>query len=851
LSVSKARIWLIYQNIFIEQTTEGPLVHLFDDQLGHRIFAYKDFDYAYKLDRHGSRTSLHGHRVKKVKRWKRDDPMILESDLPKETRILTDLYLDSDEPSKGHRSLVYDIEISSKGGLPRIDTADKEITAISLEDKTTGEEYSFVLDEDGQLDDFDFENVIIMPCTSEEELLSSFLDTWEEINPTIITGWNIDYFDTPYLFRRIDNVLGHEEAIRLSPVGLIKFSERRRKWQIAGISALDYLDLYKKFTYTEQPNYRLGTIGTIEVGMGKVEYEGSLDRLKEEDPEKFLRYNLRDVRIVSALDKKMKLIELVRGICTIGHVPYEDYTMSSRWLEGALVTDLHRKGIVVPNRPPSAQEDMDNREDSGEKGFAGAYVKAPNPGLYDWVFSLDLQSLYPSIVMSLNISPETKVGKVLNWSTEGYVLKQVQSYEIEDEDGKVVSLPRKNFISFMTDAKLNISSNGILYRTDKVGLLSETLDRWFNERLEYKAKMKDAANSGNEEEQEYWSRRQHIQKIFLNSLYGVLGLPIFRFYDVDNALAVTATGQDVIKTSAKFVNNKYVGVTKKEKDYCIYIDTDSLYFSSLDYFSDVPEGGIKKATIELARKMESELNEFYGPMAQRLFFIREGHRFVIKGETIAKSAFWVQKKRYALKKVYDLETDQDIDKVTVKGLDVVRSSFPTAFREFMKEVLTDILGHCQQDDLDKKILEFRRTLPSRPIPDVARNTAVKDVEKWVQDGQMFGVYKKGAPAHVKAAINHNLLLEHFNIQHTKKAIENGEKIKWVYLKDNPMKIQALAFFGDSTDARPIAKMVRDYIDYDRLFEKEFSHKLQDFYTALKWGLIPTEVNQKAEEFFAL
>lgn len=837
----------MFQNIYIEHSEDGQTVHLWDDKSGYRHFSLRDFHYAYKLDPAGKFTSLHGQRLKQINRWSNTDANLFEADLPRETRVLTDLYLDTDEPSQGHRIVMLDIEVSSKGGFADVTTADKEITAIAITDHTTGEEYVFILDEDDRLADYTDETITVLPCYSEEDLLSSFLDKWEELNPTIVSGWNIDYFDIPYLYRRLVTVLGDEEAARLSRIGLIKFSEMRQQFVIAGISCLDYLDLYRKFTYTQQPNYRLDTIAQAELGEGKTHFEGTLDELYQNDLKTYVEYNSNDARLVSKLDKKLKLIELVRGICSIGHVPYEDYGFSSRWLEGALITDLHRKGIIAPNKAADAKQQMENREETGEEGFSGAYVKAPTPGLYHWVYSLDLQSLYPSIIMTLNISPETKVGKVKNWNVEQHIRKQITEYEVMD-GGKSVKMAYDEFMSFMEEGKFHLSSNGILYRSDKQGLLAEVLDRWFKQRLDFKKKMKDAIKANDKVNTEYWDRRQHIQKIFLNSLYGVLGLPVFRFYDVDNALAVTATGQDVIKTSARFVNAKYAKMTKESKDYCIYIDTDSLYFSSLDYYTEA-QADPQQTTITLAREVEKELNEFYPRLAKQLFFVREGQRFVIKGETIAQSAIWVQKKRYALKKVYDLDTNQTIDKMTVKGLDVVRSSFPAAFRKFMKEVLTDILDAKSKAHLDEKVLAFHAKLSSSPITDIARNTAVKDIDKWTDANMVLGVFRSSTPAHVKAAITHNLLLEHFNIHHVYRPITNGAKIKYVYLKQNPLNVEQVAFVGDDSDAPPIVQLIKEYIDYDKLFELEFSNKLQDFYTALKWGKIPTEVNQKASEFF--
>ena len=858
----------MYQNIYLEKLEKwGATVHLWDDENGYLSFPYNDFRYGYREDPDGALRSLYGTPVSQTHRWTHNDPFVIETDLPRETRVLTDLYLDSDEPAKGNKIAFLDIEVDTRTGLPNVEIADKMITAIALTDRVTGTKYSFMLDEDHELNSYAAPGVTLFNCFTEEELLITFLDKWQEMDPTIVTGWNIDWFDIPYLFRRLIKILG-SEACRLSPIGLVTFNDRRQRFQIAGISSLDYLSLYKKFTYTELPNYRLDTVARHEIKRGKYEFEGTLDDLRRNDIAGFCEYNMNDNDLVEGIDDKMKLIELAIGICTIGHIPYEDYDWNSRWLEGAIITHLHRKGIVAPNKSLTAQEEMHARQESGEKLFGGAYVKDPVRGRHEWVFSLDLQSLYPSVIMSLNISPETKIGKVTNWDVGRYVRREVDTYTVMDNVGKISEVDRDSFVRMMEEGNFSLSSNGILYRNDKVGIVPEILDQWFDERVEYKNKMKEAARNGDTAQQEYWDMRQHIQKIFLNSLYGVLGLPIFRFYDIDNALAVTSTSQDVIKTSAKYINNRYYEQTEwmnsseqdGKWDHCIYIDTDSVYFSVVKWYKsedwEWDDGNVvtdpeiaKQRTIEVARMMESELNTFYDKMAPHLFFISKGHRFVIKGETIASAAFWVTKKRYAMKAVYDMETQQDVDKVKVTGLDVVRSSFPAAFRKFMKEVLTDILDNVPKADLDKKILDYHAHIRELPVVDVARNTAVKNITKWKLDDQNLGQYKSGTPAHVKAAINHNLLLKIWDVHMMFAPITNGQKIKWVYVSNNQYQIESMGFIGDDTDAPLITKFVEEFIDYEKLFEKEFAGKLKDFYAALSWGNIPTEVNQRALKFF--
>ena len=839
----------MYQNIYVEDGEGRGTVHLWDDQNGYTTLPFSQFNYAYKPDNNGSVVSMTGVRVSKTKYYKFDDPTMFESDIPRETRVLTDLYLQDDTPSTGHKVVFFDIEVSMENGIPNIENPNNEVTAITLYDSVTKEYTVLVLDKTVSRGNYKKGDTDTYFFKDEIDLLYKFVDVYESIGPTIITGWNSDYFDVPYLYNRLKQQCGNGVANKLSPIGKLKYSKFRKKWMIAGVSSLDYLDLYKKFTYGQQPNYRLDTIGRIEVGMGKVEYEGSLDELFRTDLDKFIEYNVQDVRIIVELDKKMKLIELVRGICHVGHVQYEDYCYSSKFLEGTIITYLHRKGIVVSNKPADGRQLMNDRMESDGEGFIGAYVKPPIPGLYDWVYSLDLQSLYPSIIMSLNISPETKSGFVTNWDVEKHSNNQIDVYLVRDkETDHVVRMNRENFVKFMNDSNLMISSNGVLYDTNKVGIIPEVLNQWFAERVEYKNLMKKYKNEGNLELADYYDRRQHIQKIFLNSLYGVLGLPIFRFFDIDNALAVTATGQDVIKNSANFANKLYQDKLQDTKDYCIYIDTDSLYFSSKALLPENKDP--KEFTINLAHVIEKKLNAYYDDMSKELFFC-DNHRFHIKGESVASKGLWIAKKRYAMNVVYDLESSLDIDnKMKVKGLDVIRSTFPPAFREFMNTVLTDVLNGIVKNEMDAKVLAFRIALDSRYYLDVARNTSVKNISEYEKGlSKQLNEFKKGTPAHVKACITYNKLLHHFKITNRYEKISDGEKIKYVYLKDNPLNLETVAVKGYN-DPVEIIQLAETYIDYETLFVNELKTKLEDFYSALGWGLLPTDVNQKAEEFFS-
>jgi DNA polymerase elongation subunit (family B) len=834
----------MYKNIYIDQREDEQTVYVWDDVKGLVTLPLSDFNYAYTKDPTGNYLSMTGERVSKTRRFTRGHPSVFESDLNKETRVLTDLYLHEDTPSEGNVIMYFDIEVSMENGIPNVMKPNNEITSIAVYDPTIQKYHVFVLDKLQLYTDKSSDAVDIIFCASEQELLHKFINVYEQIQPTILTGWNSDGFDVPYLYNRLKQVCGVGIANKLSPIGKVRYSERLERYKIAGVSCLDYLNLYKKFTYAQLQNYRLDTVARAELGRGKVEYEGSLDQLFKDDLPKFIEYNLEDVRLIVDMDQKLNLIELVRGICHIGHVPYEDYNMSSRFLEGTIVTYLHRKGIIVTDKPPRP----DKSSEEVSEGFEGAYVKDPIPGLYDWVYSLDLQSLYPSVIMSLNISPETKVGFVRNWDLEQHFRKEIVAYVIEEKNNPAtIELDYNSFTAFMEEHNLTISSNGVLYTNDKKGIIPEILETWFAQRVEYKNLMKKYVNEGDKVKANYYDRRQHIQKIFLNSLYGVLGLPGWRFYDVDNALAVTSCGQHVIKNSAKLVNKQYEKLLGTEGDHVTYIDTDSLYVSAIPLMLNTDNQ--KQFTIDTAKNIEELLNRFYNTFAKRAFNCNT-HKFYIKGESVASTGFWVSKKRYALDKVYDLETNQDVNKMVVKGLDVVRSSFPKVFREFMTQMLKDILNKLPKDDIDKKVLALKESLDTVNYLEIARNTSANNISEYdANPTNGLNKFKKGTPAHIKAAIVYNRLLKYYNLEKQYEKIADGEKIKYVYLSENPLHIDAVAVRGYH-DPKEIIQLIEEYIDTDALFDNELKNKLEDFYSALRWGNIPTEVNQSAEEWFA-
>jgi DNA polymerase elongation subunit (family B) len=848
----------MYQNIFFERNRN--LIHLWDDTLGYRTFPYKK--YAYVKDPNGEYQSMHGDRLTKVYKWEKDSgEELFESDVPETTRVLVDLYGD-DVPSKGHIVLTFDIEVEMITGLPNIEKAENEITSIAAYDDATKEYHVFVVDKKGKVKGKSFQkdgrDVHVHIFNTERELLSKYLTYVESVNATIWTGWNIDFFDVPYLYNRIKNVCGENQANRLSCIGKTYWSPYRNRYSIAGVSIMDYIGLYKRYNFGLESSYTLNHIATKELGRGKIEYEGSLDDLFENDLEKFIEYNITDVELVVSMDTKLQFIELSRAICHSGFTPYEDYIFSSKYLEGACLAYLKKKGLVAPNKPKNHKDKLAEQSEAGEEKFIGAYVKEPIVGKYDWIYDLDLTSLYPSIIMTLNISPETKVGKINNWDPESWVRGEDRQYTIVSKT-KEFTYNRKELEEVIKDNQLGVAANGVLYTQKKPGLIADILDTWFKQRVEFRKLEKKYGEAGDTEKYEFYGKRQLVQKILLNSMYGVLGLVAFRFYDIDNAEAVTITGQTVIKKTAEMANLKYQKELGTKDDYNVYIDTDSIYmmaeplvkFRYPEYKTFNQDRMAAEVNI-VAEETQAFLNSFYNLLAERFFCIpKEKHRFEIKKEYISKAGFWVAKKRYAQWMI--LKNGIPCDKLDVKGLDVVRSSFPKAFQDFMAKMLKDILMGKTNEEINESLLEFKKNIYNLPINKIAKGGAIKELSKydkgkWRKDsGLAIANFEKGTPAHVKAGISYNRLLKFFECPFKHEPIRDGEKVKWVYLKQNPLGIDTVAF-KDYNDPKEILDFIDTYIDRDEIYKAELENKLNDFFGALKWEMASAE-SQNAKKFF--
>jgi DNA polymerase elongation subunit (family B) len=834
------------------------MCHVWDDNEGHTKIPLSVVKYAYKKRAGGKYRSIYGDELERITNYSYNDPTLFETDVPPDTRLLIEGYYDTDEISTGHNVFVIDIEVDSEGGFPDMDTADKAIISISYYDKTADKYAVYIIDKENKIKEGVRNDIEYRIFDCEESLLSAFVNIWESISPTIVTGWNSMGFDMPYLYLRLRRILGKAEAARLSPIGICYMNDYYKELICAGVCVdFDYMNLYKRYSGVRKASYALGNIGKEEVGIEKVEYDGNLSMLYKGDIEKFADYNLTDVKIVVELDKKFNYIDQAREICHFCHVPYEYYDVSSRFLEGAVLTYLKRNDLVASNKPLGGREEYEKQKLDDEEGFVGAYVKDPIPGRYNWVYDLDMQSLYPSIIQSFNISPETLIGKIENWDCNAYVKDTLKNVVVGNNTYTIAE-----FKKLITQSNYGVAANGAIFTLNKKGIIPIIIEKWLEERKETRKEAKKQSDSGNKSRYEVLNRKQVTLKILANSIYGCLGLPIWRWYNKDNAEATTVTGQILIQTAGKIVNQYYTNITGKNEDYVIYCDTDSLFVSVLPVL-DLLKPKINKsdenemiaATTEIAGNVQNYINSMLNVLSLKMFNLKH-HKFFIKKEMIAESALWLAKKRY-VQWIVD-KGGIKCDELAVTGIDTVRTSFPPKFSSVMIDVMKKILKNGTEAEVNEMILTFEENLNTFSLLEGAKSTSVRFVSKdeqkdYCPKGRKPFEIIKGSPAQVRAALCYNDLLKYWKIDRMVEPIYDGQKIRYVYLKPNEYGITQIALKADGTDPKQILELAEKYVDRRKMYEKELKSKFtnnakEGMYDVLKWSYPSLEM-RKAEEFF--
>ena len=705
-----------------------------------------------------------------------------------------------------------DIETAAENGFPDIETADQAILAISIKDSFTGRIVVFgarAYDNRDPLVDY-------MHFKTEKGMLGAFLEYWNENFPDVITGWNVQLFDIPYIARRIDRILGERYTKMLSPWKLVSYREifiKGRKqiaYDLPGISTLDYLELYRKFTYTNQESYRLDHICSVELGEKKLDHSeyDTFKEFYENDWQKFIDYNIHDVRLVDKLDNKMKLLDLAFTMAYDAKVNYEDVFSQVRMWDNYIYVELLKRKIAIP---PKKQNDKSEK-------YAGAYVKEPKPGIYDWVVSFDLNSLYPHLIMQYNISPETLLDERHPSATVDGFLKQ----------------------EVTVDGEYAVCANGAQYRKDIHGFLPEMMQKMYDSRVIFKKKMiaakKEYEKNPSVELTNEISRCNNIQmakKISLNSAYGAIGNEHFRYYRLANAEAITLSGQLSIRWIENRMNEYLNNLLQTErKDYVIASDTDSIYLNLGPLVSKffTNKSGDKAAIVTILDKIcQEKLEPFIESSYEQLasYVSAYDQKMQMKRENIADKGIWTAKKRYILN-VWDSEgVRYKQPKMKIMGLETARSSTPAYFRDKLYEAFKLIISKTN-DDLIHFIDEVKRDTRNQEYEYVAFPRGCNGVDKYYHPKE---IYQKGTPIHVRGALLYNHLVRKNKVQNKYQMIQEGEKIKFIYLKTpNPAMENVISFFSTIPPEFNLDK----YVDYQTQFEKSFLDPLKNVLQCIGW-----------------
>ena len=724
------------------------------------------------------------------------------------------------------RLYTMDIETKSENGFPDVESADQEMLLISMQNYNTKEIITW-----GQ-GPFKLKqgNHYYKQFNNEFDLLNDFISWWMKNTPDIVTGWNIQMFDIPYLAKRLYRVLGDKVARRLSPWGLCSPKElyikgrRHIVYDIGGITQLDYLDLYKKFTYTNRESYRLDYIAQVELGQKKLDHSEH-DTFKDfytNGWQKFVEYNIIDVELVDRLEDKMKLIELALTMAYDAKVNYNDVFYQVRMWDNIIYNYLKKRNIVIP---PKLSEQKDEK-------YAGAYVKEPKPGKYDWVVSFDLNSLYPHLIMQYNISPET----------------------LRDERHPTVSVKdilEKN-LTFEMHKDNAVCANGAMYRKDKRGFLPELMEKMYNERVIFKKRMLEAKQEYEKNPTDNLVKEiarcnniQMAKKISLNSAYGAIGNQYFRYYQLANAEAITLSGQVSIRWIENKMNDFLNKILKTEKeDYVIASDTDSIYLN-LGPLVDVIYKDKEKDSESIVsfidticeKTLEPFIYQSYRELAE--YVNAYDQKMFMKRENIADRGIWTAKKRYILN-VWNSEGVQYHEpKLKMMGIEAVKSSTPAPCREMIKDALK-LMMNGTEDDVIKFIENSRKEFRKLPPEEIAFPRSVSDVTKYKSSNM---IYMKGTPIHVRGALLFNHYIKKHNLTNKYSLIGNGEKIKFCYLK-KPNKIHenVISFIQDFPKELQLDK----YVDHDLQFEKSFIEPLRIILDSIGWKV---EKTANLESFF--
>ena len=734
---------------------------------------------------------------------------------------------------------VVDIEVGSENGFPDPYIASQPITAICIKyfDGTC------VVFGCGDYEVKGTEKYI--KCEDEYRLCKNFLNYWQSNCPDIITGWNIKFFDMPYIVNRFRKILNEEETRKLSPWNIIterKANVNNREliaYDFLGVCALDYIELYKWYAPggKSQESYRLDNIAQVELGEGKIAYDeyDSLHALYRQNYQKFIEYNIKDVDLILKLDDKLKLLELAITLAYDTKTNYDDVFAQTRMWDSLTYSYLLDKKIVVP---PRVVKDKTS-------AFEGAYVKEPQVGLHNWVASFDLNSLYPHLMMQYNISPETLI-EPSNYTDE---MRNIIM------DGVSVDKMLSKQVDTSKLSGVTLTPNGQFFRTDKQGFLPKMMEEMYIDRSKFKKlmlKAKQDYENETDESKKYdiekriarYNNLQLAKKVSLNSAYGALGSQYFRFYDLRQALAVTLAGQLSIRWIENKLNEYMNGLLKTTGiDYVIASDTDSIYLKLGPLVDKITQKDTKvEKVISIMDKIcEDKLQPFIDTSYQELaeYVHAYKQKMEMKREGLSDKGIWTAKKRYILN-IYNNEGVQyNEPQIKVMGLEMIKSSTPSAVREKMRQSI-GIMMNGSEEDIHKFIEDFKSEFRTLAVEDISFPRGLNGLKTYADSVMM---YKKGTPIHVKGAIIYNHFLKQKGLDKKYPFIQEGEKLKFTYLKQpNPFKDSVISF----PQRLPKEFDMQMYIDYETQFEKAFIEPIKVILDCMGWSI---EKNNSLESFF--
>jgi len=793
----------------------------------------------YYADNKGQYTGIDGKRLTKVavasnKAFEKEKRIyghkqLYESDIKPLNRCLEANYLNADAPKVN--KAFFDIEVAYNKEKGFADPSDpfNPITAISVHCGWLDKLITLVIKPEKMSQDqaeaivARFEDTIL--CPNEEDMLDTFLTIIDDAD--IISGWNSEGYDVPYTVNRIIKIMGADHTKRFCLWGsrpkkreYEKYGKISETYDFVGRVHLDYLDLYRKYTYHELHTYRLDYVGEIEIGETKVHYEGTLDQLYNNDFEKFIAYNRQDTMLLYKLDAKLQYIDLVNVLAHANTVTLRTTMGAVAMTDQAIINEAHGRGVMVLDR---------KRGDGIETQAAGAYVAYPKKGVHDWIGSMDLNSLYPSLIRALNMSPETIVGQIRQQQTkqeikewlakgEGFadywdgkfavheyeeVMAKNKAYDviIDWEDGRSTEMSAAEAyeLIYLSGNPWMLTANGTIFTFEKQGVIPGLLARWYSERKELQKKAKEAYGT---DMFEYWDKRQLVKKINLNSLYGALLNAGSRFFDQRMGQSTTLCGRQVAKHMASQVNEMFTGEYNHVGETIIYGDTDSCYFSAYPiYKQQIARNEIewtRDKIVELYDTVADEVNSTFPGFMNQAFNCPTNYGEIIKAgrEVVASKGLFITKKRYAVL-IYDKEGKRkdlngELGEIKAMGLDLKRADTPEFMQRFLEKILLMVLNGQDKQDVIDAISEFRTAFKERPGWEKGTPKRVNNLTKHTEVFEKTG---KCGVGHAMAAINWNRFKKAHSDQRSMD-ITDGMKVIVCKLKSNPMGITSIAYPTD-------------------------------------------------------